>query len=92
MHVLMGSTSSTNVIIIIIIIKQKNLFRKIISRLFMIVIFPGGIIPVSHLSLGQATAAVVVAMVCAFFCDQKQVLQLARWGEKESRDVASSKL
>jgi hypothetical protein len=27
---------------------------------------------------------------CAFFCDQKQVLQLARWREKESRDVASS--
>jgi hypothetical protein len=45
-----------------------------------------------HLSLGQATAAVVVAMVCAFFCDQEQVLQLAWWREKESRDVASSKL
>jgi hypothetical protein len=44
-----------------------------------------------HLSLGQATAAVVV-MVCAFFCDQKQVLQLALWREKESRDVAFSKL
>jgi hypothetical protein len=37
------------------------------------------------------TAAVVV-MVCAFFCDQKQVLQLALWREKESRDVAFSKL